>query len=622
MIRLPLKKRKPAPDSVFALTSPFKDPFRHKIFCMVRRSVERVFMLDQVDLVYRTIRDDPRYKGRDFFDSAMEVLNVRIDVAQEDRNRIPESGPLVVVANHPFGGLEGILLMRILLDRRPDVKVMANYLLGRMPEMAAHSILVDPFGNRAAIGKNIAPIKEAIRWLRGGRALLVFPSGEVSHLNVLERRIEDPKWNESIAGIIRHTGASALPVFVEGRNSAVFQMLGMVHPKVRTVLLPRELIRRRGSVMRFRIGNVVPFKRLDRIHNAGEMMDYLRLRTYLLMSRVAPRSGKPGLRRLLPRQPVPVARSLYPDMIAQDIQMLPPEACLLQSGELAVYAVTAPQIPRLLHEIGRLREITFRAVGEGTGRAVDLDRYDQYYIHLVLWNREKQELVGAYRLGMTDEIVARYGKKGLYTSTLFRYSRKLLKEIGPSLEMGRSFIRQEYQRTFSPLLMLWKGIARVIVMNPKYRRLFGPVSINNQYNTASRQMLEAFLRTNRFDARLSQYVKPRNPTRKPFRRRWDPAILRRTVHSSDEMSDLISEIEKDGKGVPILLKQYLKLGGRLLGFNVDPDFSDVLDGLIAVDLLHTDRHILDRFLGKSETDEFLRFHTASSAASPPDSGPR
>lgn len=620
MIRLPLRKKKPQPDSVFALTSPFKDPFRHKLFCMVRRSVERVFMLDQVDEVYRTIRDDPRYKGRDFFDSAMEVLNVRIDVAQADRDRIPQTGPLVVVANHPFGGLEGILLMRILLDRRPDVKVMANYLLGRMPEMAAHSILVDPFGSRAAVGKNIGPIKEAIRWLRGGRALLVFPSGEVSHLNVQEKRIEDPKWNESIAGIIRHTGASALPVFVEGRNSAVFQMLGMVHPKVRTVLLPRELIRKQGSVMRFRIGNVVPFKRLEQIENAGEMMDYLRLRTYLLLSRGAMLSGKPGLRRLLPRRSVPVARSLYPDMIAQDIAMLPPEACLIQSGELAVYAATAPQIPRLLHEIGRLREITFRAVGEGTGRAVDLDRFDQTYIHLALWNREKQELVGAYRLGMTDEIVARYGKKGLYTSTLFRYSRKLLDELGPSLEMGRSFIRQEYQRTFSPLLMLWKGIARVIVLNPKYRRLFGPVSINNQYNTASRQMLEAFLRTNRFDAGLSRFVKPRNPTRKPFRRRWDPTILRRTVHSADEMSNLISEIEKDGKGVPVLLKQYLKLGGRLLGFNVDPNFSDVLDGLIAVDLLHTDRHILDRFLGKAETDEFLRYHSAPPAVSPSQPG--
>lgn len=618
MLRLPIKKRKPEPDSVFALTSPFKDPFRHGVFCMVRRSVERLFMLDQVDWVYRTIRDDPRYKGRDFFDSAMEVLNVRIEVAQEDRDRIPATGPLVVVANHPFGGIEGILLMRILLDRRPDVKVMANYLLGRMPEMAAHSILVDPFGTRSSIGKNIAPIKEAIRWLRGGRALLIFPSGEVSHLNVQERRIEDPKWNESIAGVIRHTGAAALPVFVEGRNSAVFQMLGLVHPRMRTVLLPRELIRKRGTAMRFRIGSVVPFKRLEQIESAGEMVDYLRLRTYLLMSRGAAAPRKPGLRRLLPRRSVPVARPLYPDMVAQDVQMLPPEACLLQSGELAVYAATAPQIPRLLHEIGRLREITFRAAGEGTGRALDLDRYDQYYIHLALWNREKQELVGAYRLGMTDEIVARYGKRGLYTSTLFRYSRKLLEEMGPSLEMGRSFIRQEYQRTFSPLLMLWKGIARFIVLNPKYRRLFGPVSINNQYNTASRQMLEAFLRTNRFDSRLARYVKPRNPSRKPFRRRWDPAILRRTVHSADEMSDLISEIEKDGKGVPVLLKQYLKLGGRLMGFNVDPDFSDVLDGLISVDLLHTDRHILDRFLGKTETDEFLRFHSAGSETGAPE----
>jgi putative hemolysin len=608
-MRVQIKKRKPKPDSVFTLASPFKDPFRHGLFCAVRRSIERVFMLDQVDQVYRTIRDDPRYKGRDFFDSAMEVLNVRIGVTQADRLRIPETGPLVVVANHPFGGLEGILLMRILLDRRPDVKVMANYLLGRMPEMAAHSILVDPFGSRTSAGKNIGPIKEAIRWLRGGRVLLVFPSGEVSHLNVQERRIEDPKWNESIAGMIRHTGAAALPVFVEGRNSALFQMLGLVHPKVRTVLLPRELIRRRGSVMRFRIGNVVPFQRLEPIRDASEMVDYLRLRTYLLMSRDAkPLSKKRGLKRLLPRREIPVARALFPDLIAQDIQLLPPEACLLESGDLAIYAVYAAQIPRLLHEIGRLREITFRGVGEGTGRAVDLDRYDQYYLHLVLWNTAKRELVGAYRLGKTDEIVAQYGKKGLYTSSLFRYSQKLLDELGPALEMGRSFIRQEYQRTYSPLLMLWKGIGRICVLSPQYRTLFGPVSINNQYNTLSRQMLESFLRTSRFDARLSRLVKPRNPSRTPFRRRWDAALLKRTVHSNDDISNLITEIEKDGKGVPVLLKQYLKLGGRLLGFNVDPEFSDVLDGLIAVNLLKTDRHILDRFLGREGTETFLQYN--------------
>ena len=566
-------------------------------------------MLDQVDLVYRTIRDDPRYKGRDFFDCAMDVLNVRIDVAQADRQRIPKTGSLVIVANHPFGGLEGILLMRILLDQRPDVKVMANYLLGRMPEMATHSILVDPFGTRSASGKNFGPIKEAIRWLRDGRALLVFPSGEVSHLNVHEWRIEDPKWNESIAGIIRHTGASALPVFVEGRNSALFQMLGIVHPRVRTVLLPRELIRRKGTVMRFRIGNAVPFSRLQKIQDVGEMMDYLRLRTYLLMSRSAlPKARKRGLKSLFTSREVPVAEPLFPDMIAQDIQLLSPESCLLESSEFSVYGVYASQIPRLLHEIGRLREVTFRAVGEGTGRAIDLDRFDQFYLHLVLWNNEKQELVGAYRLGKSDEIVARYGKKGLYTSTLFRYSRKLLDQMGPALEMGRSFIRPEYQKSYAPLLMLWKGIARICVLHPQYKMLFGPVSINNEYNTISRQMLEGFLRANRFDSRLARYVKPRHPSRRLFHREWDLSILNRTIHSAEDMSNLIAEIEKDGKGVPILLKQYLRLGGRLIGFNVDPKFKDVLDGLIAVDLLDTDRRILDRFLSKKSTEEFLRYH--------------
>ncbi|MDZ4199345.1 MAG: GNAT family N-acyltransferase, partial [Kiritimatiellia bacterium] len=295
------------------------------------------------------------------------------------------------------------------------------------------------------------------------------------------------------------------------------------------------------------------------------------------------------------------------------VLLLPPEQCLLESGDFALYSAKANQMPRLLHELGRLREITFRAAGEGTGRAMDLDPFDQYYLHLVLWNRAKQELVGAYRLGQSDRIVEEHGKKGLYTSSLFRYSRKLLVKLGPSLEMGRSFIRPEYQKSYSPLLLLWKGIARFVVLNPQYRTLFGPVSINNEYNTVSRQMLVSFLRANRFDSHLARWVKPRNPPRRPLRRKWDAKILNRTIHSAEDMSDLIAEIEKDGKGVPILLRQYLRLGGRLLGFNVDPDFSDVLDGLIAVDLLDTDRRILDRFLGREPAGEFLAYHARRGA---------
>jgi len=276
-----------------------------------------------------------------------------------------------------------------------------------------------------------------------------------------------------------------------------------------------------------------------------------------------------------------------------------------------VIQATTDQIPHILLEIGRLREMTFRAVGEGTGKAVDIDRFDHSYTHLFIWNREKKEVVGAYRLGKTDEIIRQQGVRGLYTSTLFCYKPGFFEHLGPALEMGRSFIRPEYQKSFTPLLLLWKGIGRFVVENPQYKTLFGPVSISDEYQALSRQFLVSYLKMSRYRSDMASLVKPRKPLHAKQLRGWDiDAAVRLLKDDVENISELISCVESDRKGVPILLKQYLKLGGEIAGFNVDPAFGNVIDGLIIVDLMKTEPRMLERYQGKEGARMFLAHHEA------------
>ena len=299
------------------------------------------------------------------------------------------------------------------------------------------------------------------------------------------------------------------------------------------------------------------------------------------------------------RAPEPIAPAEDAALMAAEVEGLPPDRLLGRNGDLQVRYAHAAEIPHLLREIGRLREITFRAAGEGTGRARDIDLFDSYYLHLFVWNGATNELVGAYRLGLADDIVTSFGRRGLYTWSLFRYRRQLLARLGPAIELGRSFVRAEYQRSYSPLLLLWKGIGHFVAAHPRYRVLFGPVSISGDYETTSQQILVEFLRRNNALPELARFVRPR----RPFGASGNitpPADL-------DAVSELVSSIEKDGKGIPVLLRQYLKLGGRILGFNVDPQFNNALDGLIMVDLDETDPHVLAKYMGRAEAARFIAY---------------
>ncbi len=575
----------------------------------VRSAVEKLMSLERLYAVYDSAR---RAKGEaSIFDRLLDSMSVRAIVSETDLARVPREGPVIVVANHPFGLIEGPVLGSILWKLRPDVKVMANSLMAAMPEVAGHCILVNPFGGPEAARRNGRGLKEAIGWLRNGGMLVMFPAGAVARVDVKRREITDPEWNPAVGRIIRMTGAAVLPMFFAGANSALFHIAGMVHPAVRTAMLPHEFLNKKHTSVEVRMGHAIPSKRMQGFASEEGLVDYLRRRIYALGRRREERPrhfrgiARPWIRR---SEAEPIAEPVAQDCMEAELAALDGAHWTAEQGALAAVLARADEIPNILREIGRLRETTFRSNGEGTGKSLDLDRFDKEYLHLFLWNRETREVAGAYRLGLADEIVARQGTKGLYTNTVFDYRRDFLERIGPAVELGRSFVRMEYQRGYAPLLLLWKGIGEFIARHPRYRTLFGAVSISNEYREGSRRLMVDFLKRHHRQEELARLVRARNPWR--AREEGAGPI---DEDDLDELSAQVADIESDAKGVPVLLRQYLKLGGKLVSFNVDAKFADALDGLIVVDLTKTEARVMERYLGKEPARAFRQFHEMSAA---------
>ena len=573
--------------------------------------LKRLLLLKRLNEIYARVQQ--RTDDSCFFNKVLQSMNIRYEISDADYARIPQTGPLIVVANHPYGAAEGIALAALLRSVRPDAKILANYMLGSLniPEFRESFFYVDPFGRKGSIRANIAPLREAISWVESGGMLGVFPSGEVSHLQLRKREISDPKWSNTIARIIRKTKAPVLPLFFGGANSRLFQLLGLVHPLLRTLMLPREMLNKSNKAIPIQVGKPISFEKLSKLED-GSMTDYLRLRTYMLGKRGGESEKKPGGATRYEPEPQMWRQSIAPPqpphLLTEEIRGIPPDRVLAETDRFAVYHAEADEIPHLLQEIGRLREITFRDVGEGSGNAIDTDRFDPYYIHLFLWDKQANEVVGGYRLGPSDRILEAHGRKGLYTSTLFDYPQQFLERIGPALELGRTFVRTEHQRTYQPLMLLWKGIGRFVTLHPKYKTLIGPVSISNNYLSISRQLIAAFSKQNSRQSELARLIKGNCPMAgvlRGGRKLRDACTL---LHDFQDLSEVISDIETDQKGIPILLKHYMKLGGDFLGFTIDRNFSNVMDVLIMVDLTRTNLKALEKYMGKEGADFFLQYH--------------
>jgi putative hemolysin len=589
---------------------------RSRLVNLAQEAARRLLALRRVEDIYA--RAQGAASPLDFLEAVLKELGISTRRRDQDWAGLPRREATLVVANHPFGGLEGLILAQQLLALRPDVKIMANYLLGRVPELRDLFLLVDPFGGQAAAGANLAPLRQALRWLKQGGLLVVFPAGEVSHLRFGQVRVDDPPWGHTAALLAAKAGATVVPVHFRGRNSLLFQTLGLFNARLRTALLPRELTNKAGRQITMTVGRPIASSRYLRGGRGYQATEYLRQRTYLLRLASFQQASEQEPRRPWRRQPArsePIAPAQRRDLLLEEVCTLPPEQTLLSSGDLLVFWAQRRQIPALVKEIGRQREICFRAVGEGTGRERDLDDFDDHYLHLCLWNQAERGLAGGYRLGLVDQILASHDTQGLYTSTLFKFQPEFFQRVPGALELGRSFIVAQYQRSYSALLLLWKGIGQFIMANPRYRYLFGPVSVSERYHPFSRRLLVEAM-ASMHPSPLAELVRPRTP---PQFRGSRARLVRETLGQAqdmDEISEMIADLEGDGQGAPILLKQYLKLSARCLGWNLDPDFHNALDCLLVADLLEAPPKVMTRYCGA----ESLRVYRAAHGVNLADSG--
>ncbi len=517
----------------------------------------------------------------EFVAGVFRNLDLELDVAQEDLTNIPGEGGLLFVANHPYGAIDGLALVHVLASMRPDLKVMANFLLQQLEPLRDRFIGVNPF-EEITSRSSFQGMRQAMEHVRAGGALAVFPAGEVSSWHTGTRQVADPRWKLPAIKLVQHLQVPVVPVWFDGANSFIFQMLGMIHPSLRTLALPKEMMRMRGRSVKMRIGKPIPAVETQAFNSAEQLARYLRAKTYALGSGLQVRRDlfQPLRFPNRPKEvidPIPVAELEKELDAIQDLK-------LNSQGEFDLFLAPSHRIPNVLREIGRCREITFRAVGEGTNKALDLDEFDIYYDHLFLWDKERKCLAGSYRIGDGRRIMARYGKRGFYTYTLFRMDRQMDKILRRSFELGRSFISLEHQKQRLPLYMLWRGLLLHVTANPQMRYLIGPVSISSNYSRYSRALIMNFVEQHHCDPVLAKFVSPRNRFKVKKDREERETLVQASNADLKKMDRLIADIDPKEKALPVLLKKYILLNGKVIGFNRDPRFNDALDGFIVLDL--------------------------------------
>lgn len=417
---------------------------------IVAKLVMYIMRLNKINKLYSNVYDeDPEA----FLDRLIEALGVTIEINEEDLLKIPKEGPFITISNHPFGGLDGIILIKLLSKIRPDYKVMANFLLRKIVPIKDYFLAVNPFEDRKNIS-SASGIKEALRHLEEGKPLGLFPAGEVSSYKADSNNIEDKEWGQSVLKMIKKANVPVIPIYFKGSNSLLFQLLGLIHPMLRTVKLPSELLNKKNRIIRMRIGSPISPEIQNSFTDIMQYGKFLRAKTYLLGSSLEVKkfflkTQKAG------KHVEPVAPNVDVEVLKKEVENITEDYLLFTMKNYSVFCAPTLKIPNVLNEIGRLREVTFRAVGEGTNRSIDLDEFDLYYYHLFIWDNEVSRIVGAYRVGKGKDIIDRYGIKGFYINTLFKIRKDMLPVLYESIELGRSFVIEEYQRKPLPLFMLW-----------------------------------------------------------------------------------------------------------------------------------------------------------------------
>lgn len=519
----------------------------------------------------------------DFLNGVLEDCKIKFEIPNEDLKRIPKEGPFITVSNHPLGGIDGVLLLKLLIEKRADYKIIANFLLHRVAPLKPYVMPVNPFENRKDAKSSVAGIKNALLHLREGKPLGIFPAGEVSTYKDGKLKIDKP-WEDGAVRLIKKANVPVIPIYFHAKNSRLFYFLSKISGTLRTAKLPSEVISQGGRVIRVRVGKPISVADQNDFTDMPAFADFIRKKTYMLANPFEKAHKFIYAQNLkIKKAPKKITSQRNTDLFVKEVSALrEKEGKLLESKNYEVFFAHAKEIPNLLHEIGRLREITFRGVGEGTNKAIDLDNYDKYYYHLFLWDNDANCLVGAYRMGLGKEIFKKYGINGFYVQTLFRIEPELHQMMNNTIEMGRAFIIDDYQQKPMPLFLLWKGIVHVTLRYPEYKYLMGGVSISNQFSDFSKSLMIEFMRSHYYDPYVAQYIHPKKEYKVMLKDADKDFVFDATKADMQKFDKIIDEIEPGALRIPVLLKKYVKQNARLVAFNVDPKFNNAVDGLMYI----------------------------------------
>ncbi len=519
----------------------------------------------------------------EFLNAILDEFQIKFEIPEEDLKRLPKEGAYITISNHPLGGIDGILLLKLILEREPNFKIIANFLLHRIEPMKPYIMPVNPFENHKDAKSSVIGIKETLRHLSDGKPLGIFPAGEVSTYKD-GKLIVDKPWEEGALKLIKKANVPVVPIYFHAQNSKLFYRLSKLNDRLRTAKLPSELLTQKNRIIKVRIGKPISVNELNEHTNIPELGKFLRKKTYMLSNSFEEENFKLTFPKFTsPKAAKQIVKPANHEQIIEEINFLKEgDYQLLQSKNYKVFLVTAEKIPNILHEIGRLREITFREVGEGTNEAIDLDKFDEYYHHMFLWDDDAQMIAGAYRMGFGSIIFPKYGLEGFYLNELFKFEPELNDMLSQSIEMGRAFIISEYQQKPMPLFLLWKGIVHTTLHYPEHKFLIGGVSISNQFSEFSKSLMIEFMKSNYYDPYVAQYIKPKKEFKVKLKDADKDFVFNETEADLNKFDKIIDEIEPGSLRLPVLIKKYIKQNAKVVAFNVDPMFNNAIDGLMYI----------------------------------------
>ncbi|TMM29641.1 lysophospholipid acyltransferase family protein [Polaribacter aestuariivivens] len=519
----------------------------------------------------------------DFLNGVLDDCNIKFEIPEEDLKRIPKDGAFITISNHPLGGIDGVLLLKLLIEKRADYKIIANFLLHRIEPLKPYVMPVNPFETRKDAKSSVAGIKSALSHLKEGKPLGIFPAGEVSTYKDGKLKVDKP-WEEGAVRLIKKANVPVIPIYFHAKNSRLFYFLSKISDTLRTAKLPSEVISQGGKVVKVRIGKPISVADQNEFKEIPDFYEFIRKKTYMLANPFEKANKLISTQNIKIKKPAKkITSQRNVDLFIKEINALrEKDARLLESKNYEVFFAKAKDIPNLIHEIGRLREITFREVGEGTNKEIDLDKFDKYYHHLLLWDQEANCLAGAYRMGLGKEIYKKYGINGFYIQTLFRIEPELFQMMENTIEMGRAFIISEYQQKPMPLFLLWKGIVHVTLRYPEYKYLMGGVSISNQFSDFSKSLMIEFMKSHYYDPYIAQYIYPKKEYKVKLKDGDKDFVFDATQSDMQKFDKIIDEIEPGALRIPVLIKKYVKQNARLVAFNVDPKFNNAVDGLMYI----------------------------------------